>query len=63
MLPHYLLLNCFSSVFSGKVEGLKHRMLGEQLLVVTPSREVVLRFSAGEKGKAGTVPVYLNIIY
>ncbi len=38
-----------------KVEGLKQRIVGEQLLVITPSREVVLRFSALDKGSEGKV--------
>lgn len=33
------------------MEGLKQRIVGEQLVVVTPSRELVLRFSAGDKAK------------
>jgi hypothetical protein len=37
------------------VEGLKQRIIGEQLVVVTPSREVILRFSAGDKGKGGKI--------
>jgi len=37
-----------------KMEGLNQRLVGEHLMVVTPSKEVVFRFFVGDKGRGPT---------
>ena len=44
-------LNEVGKALSQKVDGLKYRIVGESLIVVPVSRQVVLRFSVGDKGK------------